>query len=82
MSARLSAGKTTLGKQAADVLGIDFVDTDMSTTKTLMADDFPLAKIFSAVGQGSRRRASPLDKRGSKSAVQSASAIRRHLKTS
>jgi shikimate kinase len=44
-------GKTTLGKQAADALGMDFVDTDAPAAKILAAEDLPLARIFSGAGQ-------------------------------
>jgi shikimate kinase len=46
-----SCGKTTLGKQAADVLGMDFVDTDTPTAKNLIAEDFLLPQMFTVAGQ-------------------------------
>ncbi|MDR3352612.1 MAG: hypothetical protein LBO00_06370 [Zoogloeaceae bacterium] len=46
-----SCGKTTLGKQAADLLGIDFVDTDAMTSASLNAEGFSWLHIFSARGQ-------------------------------
>jgi shikimate kinase len=52
-----SCGKTTLGKQAADLLGMDFVDTDAMTSARLNAEGFPWTRIFSARGQDAFLRA-------------------------
>jgi shikimate kinase len=52
-----SCGKTTLGKQAADLLEMDFVDTDAMTTAILNAEGFSWMSIISARGQDAFLRA-------------------------